>query len=317
MLLKFQRNYELEVVGNDGNLYIFPYPLTLEFQVKRNVLASANTGNFRVYNLGQQHRNVIYKNQFDINVSFRSLILKAGYGEGQAITLPIIFQGNVMQAQSYRLEKSVNFITEIDGYDYGWVMTNAKSNFSGAAYTDTSKVFTQKQIIERLISDLKATVPLDPTNKGAQLAIGAISPQFDVPFTQNFAFTGNTWDNLQKVTNNQAYIDNGKVYCLFENDVFEGDLTIIDSQTGLLGTPKKQQNFLIVEMLFEPRLQVGQQVQIISSSLAQYPNSNNGIFKVVGIEHRGTISGAVGGECKTVVSCLRPLEKINVVNASA
>lgn len=310
-MLKFQRNYELEVRGNDGNLYIFPYPLTIEFQVKRNVLASANTGNFRVYNLGQQHRNVIYKNQFDINTAFRSLVLKAGYGVGQAITLPIIFQGNVMQAQSYRLEKSVNFITEIDGYDYGWVMTNAKSNRNYPSGT-----VTQSKIIKDLIGDLKITVPSNSNNKEAALSIGAVSPQFDVIYKQNVAIVGNTWDALQKITNNQAYIDNGNVYCLFENDVFQGDLTVIDSQTGLLGTPKKQQNFLIVEMLFEPRLQVGQQVQIISSSLSQYPNSNNGIFKVVGIEHRGTISGAVGGECKTVVSCLLPLEKINLVTAS-
>ena len=103
---------------------------------------------------------------------------------------------------------------------------------------------------------------------------------------------------------------------LFENDVFNGDLQIINSSTGLLGTPRKQDRLIIVEILFEPRLQVGQQVQIQSNSLAQYPNTNNGIFKVVGIEHRGIISGAVGGECKTVVSCLLPFEKINVVNAN-
>lgn len=312
MLLKFQRNYELEVVGNDGNLYIFPYPLTLEFQVKRNVLASANTGTFRIFNLGQQHRNAIYKNQFDINVSFRSLILKAGYGVNQAVTLPVIFQGNVMQAQSYRQEKSTNFVTEIDGYDYGWVMTNAKSNRNYPSGT-----VTQTKIISDLIGDLQVTVPNDPTNKGAALSIGAISPQFNVLYNQNVAIVGNTWDALQKITNNQAYIDNGNVYCLFENDVFEGDLTIINSETGLLGTPKKQQNFLIVETLFEPRLQVGQQIQVISSALAQYTSNSNGIYKVVGIEHRGVISGAVGGECKTIISCLLPLEKVNLVNANA
>jgi hypothetical protein len=311
MLLKFQRNYELEVVGNDGNLYVFTYPLTLEFMVKRNVLASANTGNFRIYNLGQQHRNVIYKDQFSPNLSFRSLIVKAGYGVNQAISLPIIFQGNVMQAQSYRQEKSVNFITEIDGYDYAWVMTNASSNRNYPSGT-----VLQSQIIKDLIGDLTKTVPTDPTNKGASLGVGAISPQYDVTYNQNVAIVGNTWDNLQKITNNQAYIDNGNVYCLFENDVFNGDLTIIDSQTGLLGTPKKQDRMIIVEMLFEPRLQVGQQVQIISSSLAQYPNNNNGYFKVVGIEHRGTISGAVSGECKTIVSCLLPFESINVLNAN-
>lgn len=306
MLLKFQRNYELEVVGNDGNLYIFPYPLTLEFMVKRNVLASANTANFKIYNLGQQHRNVIYKDQFSPNLSFRSLILKAGYGVGQATTLPIIFNGNVMQAQSYRLEKSVNFVTEIDGYDYAWVMTNATSNRNYPSGT-----VTQAKIINDLIGDLQTTVP-----KGSSLGIGAISPQFDVTYNQNVAIVGNTWEALQKITNNQAYIDNSNVYCLFENDVFNGDLTIIDSQTGLLGTPKKQDRSIIVEMLFEPRLQVGQQVQIISNSLVQYPQNNNGYFKVVGIEHRGTISGAVGGECKTIVSCLLPFEKINLISAN-
>ena len=239
------------------------------------------------------------------------MILKAGYGFGQAITLPIVFQGNVMQAQSYRLEKSVNFITEIDGYDYAWVMTNAKSNFNAPAGT-----LKQSEVIKRLISDLQSTVPSDPTNKGAALGIGAVSTQYDVPYNQNLSVVGNTWEALQSVTNNQVYIDNGNVFCLFENDVFSGDLTVIDSTTGLLGTPKKQDRLIIVETLFEPRLQVGQQVQIQSDSLSQYPSSNNGIFKVVGIEHRGTISGAVGGQCKTIVSCLLPLEKVNVQKAN-
>lgn len=311
MSTKFQRNYELDVIGNDGLLYTFSYPLTLEFQIKRNVLASANTGNFRVYNLGQQTRNVIYKDQFSPNLSFRSLILKAGYGIGTTTTLPIIFQGNVMQAQSYRLEKSVNFITEIDGYDYAWVMTNASSNINYPSNT-----VTQTQIIKGLISDLQKTVPSDPLNKGASLGIGAISPQYNITYKQNVAIVGNTWDNLQKITNNQAYIDNGNVYCLFENDAFPGDLNVINSSTGLLGTPKKQDRLIIVEVLFEPRLQVGQQVQIQSTSLAQYPQANNGIFKVVGIEHRGTISGAVGGDCKTVVSCLLPVNPINLINAN-
>lgn len=309
MLTKFQRNYELDVVGNDGQLHTFTYPLTLEFLVKRNVLASANSGNFKVYNLGQTTRNIIYKDQFSPNLSFRSLIVKAGYGVGTTTTLPIIFQGNVMMAQSYRLEKSVNFITEIDGYDYAWVMTNAKSNRNYPAGT-----VTQAKIINDLVGDLQVTVPKDPTNQGVSLGVGAISPQFNVIYNQNVAIVGNTWDNLQKITNNQCYIDNGNVYCLFENDVFNGGLSVINSQTGLLGTPRKQDRLIIMELLFEPRLQVGQQVQIQSTSLAQYPNANNGIFKIVGIEHRGIISGAVGGECKTVVSCLLPFEKINVIN---
>lgn len=303
MLNKFQRNYELDVQGNDGQLHTFKYPLTLEFQVKRNVLASANTGNFRIYNLGQNTRDLIFKDQFSQSLSFRSLILKAGYG----LTMPIIFNGNVKLAQSYRIDRSVNFITEIQGYDYGWVMTNATSTFN------QSGTVTKRQIINQLIADLQKTVPLDPQNKGLSLGVGAISPQFDVTYAnQGVSIVGSTWDNLQKITNNQTFIDNGKVYCLFENDVFEGDLTVIDSETGLLGTPKKADRLITMEILFEPRLNIGQQISLESRSLTQF----NGNYKIVGIEHHGVISGAVGGECKTIVSALLPFEKINLLSGN-
>jgi hypothetical protein len=204
-------------------------------------------------------------------------------------------------AQSYRLDKSVNFITEIEGFDYGWAIVNATSSFnmSGTVQTPT--------VINQLIADLQKTVP------SKTLGIGAISNQFNTVYsTRGVSIAGSTWNNLQKVTNNQTFIDNGNVFCLFENDVFNSDLTVINSETGLLGTPKKQDRMIIVEILFEPRLNIGQQVSLQSSSLTQF----NGNYKVVGIEHHGTISAAVGGECKTIVSLLLPFEKINVLEGN-
>jgi len=67
----------------------------------------------------------------------------------------------------------------------------------------------------------------------------------------------------------------------------------------LLGTPKKSQNRIIVEILFEPAITVGQQVELQSRTL---PNEFNQSYKVLGIEHYGTISGAKGGKLKTVLS---------------
>lgn len=297
MLNKFQRNYQLEVQGNDDQIHTFNYPLTLEFQVKRNVLASANTCNLRILNLGQNTRNAIFKDQFSQSLSFRSLILKAGYG----LTIPIIFNGNVKMAQSYRLDRSVNFITEIEGFDYGWVMVNANSSFN------ISGTVTTRQIIDQLVKDLQKTVP------GGTLGVGSISDQFDNTYsTRGVSIVGSTWDNLQKITNGQTFIDNGNIFCLFENDVFEGDLTVIDSETGLLGTPKKADRLITMEILFEPRLNIGQQISLQSRSLTQF----NGNYKIVGIEHRGTISGAVGGDCKTIVSALLPFEKINLLSGN-
>lgn len=298
MLTKFQRNFSLEVQGNDNQVHIFNYPLTLELQIKRDVLASANTATFRVYNLGSSTRNLIYKDQFSQSLSFRSLVLKAGYGD----TLPIVFNGNVKMAQSFRQEKSVNFITEIQGFDYGWVMTNAQSAFNLIPTANTPTI-DQKLVINRLIKDLQGSAP------GSTLGVGAVSNQFTKKYVRGLSIAGPTWQKLQDITENNAYIDNGKVFCLFENDVFDGDLTLIDSTTGLLGTPKKADRRITVETIFEPRLQVGQQVQLNSRSLTQF----NGNYKVVGIEHQGTISGAVGGELKTIVSLLLPFDKINVL----
>lgn len=297
MLNKFQRNFELEVQGNDGQIHTFKYPLTLDFQVKRNVLASANTCNLKIYNLGENTRNLIFKDQFSQSLSFRSLILKAGYG----LTMPIIFNGNVKMAQSYRLDRSVNFITEIEGFDYGWAMINATSSFN------LSGSVTHRQIIDQLVKDLQSSVPNNA------LGIGAISDQFDTNYTtKGVSIAGSSWNNLQKITNNQSFIDNANIFCLFENDVFDGDLTIINSETGLLGTPKKSDRLITMEILFEPRLNIGQQISLQSRSLTQF----NGDYKIVGIEHHGTISGAVGGECKTIVSALLPFEKINLLSGN-
>ena len=53
-------------------------------------------------------------------------------------------------------------------------------------------------------------------------------------------------------------------------------------------------------MLFEPRLMVSQGVTLKSDTAKNFV----GTYKIVGLTHRGTISGAVNGECRTTVSML-------------
>lgn len=305
MQTKFQRNYSLSVQGNDGNTHVISYPLTLEFQIKRDSLYSINSSTFRIYNLGQPTRNLIYLDQFNQGLVFRSLKLLAGYGT----TLSTVFNGNVKFAQSYREEKGVNFITEIEGFDFGWAAVNAQSNFNLSPGVD-APVIDSPLVINRLIKDLQATVP-----KGSNLSIGAISNQFNKggnayqTWDRGFMVANPTWPKIQEITQNNSYIDNGKVYVLFEDDVFDGELTVIDSSTGILGTPKKSNQRIDVETLFEPRLQIGQQIQLKSASLSQF----NGNYKVIGLEHRGIISGAVGGELKTIISLLLKINT-NLIN---
>src|ERR1017187_1050595 len=94
---KFGRNYILTVETQNNDLLIIQPPFTVEFDITRNTLTSANVCSIRIYNLSQNNRNKIRFNIMDTG-DFRSVQLQAGYGTN----LPIIFSGNITQAWSVR-----------------------------------------------------------------------------------------------------------------------------------------------------------------------------------------------------------------------
>jgi len=67
------------------------------------------------------------------------------------------------------------------------------------------------------------------------------------------------------------------------------------------------------EMLFEPRLKIGQVVELVSRD---YPSLNQ-LYKVIGIQHSGTISDAVGGKCKTTVRMLYGIQNLTLVESES
>ena len=83
---------------------------------------------------------------------------------------------------------------------------------------------------------------------------------------------------------------------------------LIQSDTGLLGTPKRYEAVLEIEMLFEPDIRLGQCVEIVSetwgNNLEDQKKSFNGQYKVVGLEHNCTISGATAGTRTTKLQML-------------
>jgi len=273
---KFQRHYTLKVQTISGNEVVITDPLTLDFAVKRDLLASANTGNFKIHNLGLPTRQKIYKDPFDLRV-YKFVQVYAGYDQQS-----LIFRGNITSAMSCRAEGSTSVLTEIVGFDGGFAYSNAFSNFTLAAGT------SRQSVISRLQTDLKSQGRID---------IGPAST-FDGVYQRGRTIMGPTAEILKTETNGNFNIDNEKSFCMKQNDCINGNILTIQSSTGLLGSPRKFEALIIVEILFEPRLVMNQIVQLISTVNPQY----NGIYKVYGIEHTGTISGAVGGKCKTTVS---------------
>lgn len=307
-MAKFGRKYRLEVQAGDGSIVSFENPFTLEFAILHRSLSSAGTCTFKLYNLSQETRNKIYKDRFlykdaSGKLVFRSLKLYAGYQED--VPLPLIFQGNIREAKSYREQGTTNYITEITGYDYGFAMSVAKSNISFGS-SGSSVGISKQQVVEQLVKDMMSVVPDGSLTKGyVNVGNGVFPPP------KGYSYIGKTWDELSKQTDNQCFIHKGTINVMADHEVFPGDLAQIDATTGLLAPPNRAENFLSAQILFEPRLTIGQQVNFKSASNSLFNGLNGqfGQYKIVGIEHVGIISDAVNGKCITTVYMFFPYSR--------
>lgn len=271
---KYNRNYILFIQKKDFTTLKVTLPFTVEFDIHRNSLSSANVASIRIYNLSPNNRSQIRKDQFDFG-DLRTISLMAGYGDN----LSLAFQGNISQAWSVR--EGNNMITQIESYDGGYAYVNSITNQSFPSGTP------QKSIIDSLASSLPG------------VSVGAIG-NFPGEISRGNSMSGSTTDLLRDISGGAFFIDNGKAHCLKDNECLEGNIPLINSKSGLLGTPIKEQTYINFDVLFEPSIKVGQLIRLDSETAEHF----NGTHKVLSIKHRGIISEAVCGTAITSVGLL-------------
>jgi len=274
---KFGRNYVLLVEASDGETISIQPPFTIEFDITRNTLSSANICSIRIYNLSLLNRQRIEFNIYDQG-KFRLVRLMAGYGNN----LPIIFNGNINQAWSVR--EGTNFITQIESFDGGYAVNNAKINLPAKKGTPYAIVIAQ------VAASLQENYNVSP---------GLIGDYPGV-LMKDETYSGSTLEVLSQLTHRTFFIDNGTIYCLLDNEcIINPSFTLVDAGAGLLGTPVREQKILTFDVLFEPRVIAGQIIQLQSATAV---NGINGNYKVTGVKHRGMISQAVCGDAITTLS---------------
>lgn len=299
---KFNRIYSLKVevvadtapaplLRTSNNIEI-TLPNTLEFTISRRNLSSAQTATFRVYNLAEEVRNAVQKDIFQFT-QFRAIQFRAGYQPDGERFLPLVFNGTVSRAYSFRVDK--DWITEIEAFDGGWQMANGNN----VALT-LSPGISAAEILNQLSRQL-------PRISGVPI-IG----NFPTTNKRGEVLFGNIWNLILEKSNGLATIDNGQVKALNYNEVFQGVLPVLSQDNGLLGSPKRTTSTLEFDMIFEPRLSVGQIIELRSVSNRQF----NRLWKVLGFDHVGTISAAVSGDCLTKVRLWFTLEELSVIQAN-
>lgn len=295
MVYKFGRNYVLNVqthpssafaLGDQPFITVQP-PFTMEFDIIRNTLSSANNCNIRVYNLSEKKRNQILHDQY---VAPNTQVnLRAGYQDDMFL----IFSGWINKCWSVR--EGNNFITQIQCFDGGNAYVDATCDNLPPFPTGT----TYRDIIIGLINSMEPF--------GVRLGkVGMFKDQITKPYP----VSGSTISSIRDIAGkNAVFIDNGVCNVLLTNEYIEASpmVPIISSETGLLGTPTRQETFLIFDILFEPRLSIGQRIQLKSNTANNY----NSEYKIASIQHKGVISDAICGDAVTTIGVFAKAELFN------
>lgn len=250
-------------------------PLTCEFQIERNANSSLNNATFKLYNLSKTNRDNLVQNRYSAANSQgkrKKISFQVGYEN-----LSLAFTGSVLEAYPYR--QGVDIITFINAQDGGFESYTTFSNTTLAAGTTILDGF------KTLASAMG-------------LQIGAVG-KIEGTYKRGRALIGNNFSLLSKDFKDEFFIDLNTVNMLHVNEYIKtkGGAVQISSESGLLGTPILQGTKLVVNMLLEPRINVGNLVDIKSSINPKF----DGQYKVIGISHKGIISEATSGDASTTL----------------
>lgn len=308
-MLKYGLNYYFKISTNDGSPDItVGYPLTLDFTVSRNTMGGIQDADFTIFNLGENTRKIINKNTIDFlgpsATQIRTIQFYAGYGP--TANLPLVFQGLIFTCNSVREEGSTDWQTNISCQDPGLT-----------AIADTSITVSDAQ---KGLPSIKNIIGQMNSNSNGQIKLGVVGNLFNsMPnYNRTNSYSGDYLSILNQLTGGNLsggnfFFENQILNILQENEAFDNDgFPIINSDTGLLGSPYIEQTWIFSNMLFEPRVKMGQLVDLQATGISGL-SGINGKKKVVAYTHAGTISGSSSGKCHTQIQLYANLNSQGIV----
>lgn len=268
-------NYKITIFTNEGTI-IIKNPIACKGTITRSLLSSSNSAEIELYNLSLSTRNKIYQDPYMMAEESKRIRIEVGYSNDGSISQ--VFYGRILQAYSTKQTGSTEVVTKISA-----LCVDLFNESSITFDAGTSK----RDAIKSLVTDLP-DVSLN--------ALGGISGEFTTPTT----FDGNTLEQIQKITDGTAFIDNNNINVCLLNEVIDTPIPIISNDNVLLETPIRKGMQLEINFLMQPYLQIGQLLEIRSKI---YPNFN-GQYKVAGFTHTFLISESIPGQKTTKATLL-------------
>lgn len=263
----------IDIEGNKiGNpIAIITNPITIKFNVNRMPFAGSTNASIDIYNLNPTTRDALFLDYFDM-YNIRMVTLEAGYAGDK---FALIYRGRI---DICTMKKSgVDVIVHIAS-TAGIAMFDPNLNITMKAGT------TSQELIDAVINQIpfveRGVIKVD-----------------DYTFQKDVSVVGSGMNILKEYTKDMVFVDLGILNIFDPEEVIKGEITVLDDETGLLGVPERERTSVTINCMFEPRIKVGQGIEINSRIANQF----NGQYKVWGVSHSGTIGDTQGGQCTTTI----------------
>lgn len=262
---QYIRNCKLLVYGSGGSGLDLS-GLRIQFKVKKTDSETPNTAEITVYNITKDTVSRIGK-------EFGCVSLQAGYESN----FGVIFTGNIKCVDFGKENGTDTFIkiTAGDGDDaYNNAVVNATLS-AGSTHGDQIN---------------KATGAMSSGNvsKGSVEGIGGNK------LARGKVMYGLSRKYIRQVAaSNQMIwsIQDGKMQMVKVDGLLPGQGVLLNSKTGLIGTPEKSDDGIKAKCLLNPMMRVSGLVKIDEASVAGSGCGSDGEYKLLSVEHNGDTHG--------------------------
>lgn len=255
--------------------------LHIKFAIKKSGVMTPNVADIRVYNLAAETAQLIQK-------EFTRVILQAGY-EGN---YGLIFKGNIKQIIQGRESATDTFVDLIGGDGdeaYNFTIVNTTLAAGSTPNAQLNAAITP-MAAKNVTPGYVGTLP------GTQLPRGKVMYGSAKQYVRSLADSaGFSWS-----------IQDEQIVFLKQSTYLPGAAVVLNSKTGMIGTPQQTIEGVICKCLLNPQLKIHGRVQIDNATVAQYklnqlvpgspantpvPLTNDGIYYVLVAEHSGDTRG--------------------------
>jgi len=262
-LSRFNRDYELTVQVSTGQSVVVRPPMRLAFGGNKSVIGGLNKLTLSIYNLKQSNRLALVK---DAEQQIRiPLSLSVGYVDG----LQLLFKGTVHRGSNSR--EGPDMVAELECLDGGFDYLNSFTS---------ETVRGKRRAIDTILGDMPDTGTGKITTQQdlirPKVLVGASAKLID-----DIVNEGETW-----------YIDDEKLYIIKDDEVVSSFIPVVNSATGLLNTPTRDQSKITFDTLMNPTLKIGALCRLESSSAPHL----DGIYKIDTMGYAGDNYGSKWGQ---------------------